>query len=171
MCVFTLHQDARVVKDKQKLAQAKAGVDWRCGHCGSHNKAGMDTCQTCGNPQDQFSEDVNLIQREYASGEVPSANLDGPSTLDRYEETVKRHKASRFRKLRPILAVGFVGILLLVLSGFYPMGVNARVVGFSWERITQMEHYEAVSYEDWSAPSNAFDIESYQAVHHYEKRV
>jgi hypothetical protein len=62
-----------------------------------------------------------------------------------------------------------LGIVALFLSGFFPRTVDARIVGFSWQRSIQMEHYEAVSYEHWSAPSNAFDVRSFQAVHHYEK--
>ncbi|MEZ4685709.1 MAG: hypothetical protein R3B47_06475 [Bacteroidia bacterium] len=166
---FYLATDAEVVRDKRRLAAAKAGADWRCGHCSSHNKAGSSVCQTCGNPRDQYSEDIELSRREYGPGQAPSATPSGPSTLEQYEESVRKHNAGRFRKLRPIIAFAFVGLLALVLSGFLPTGVDARVVGFSWERITSMEHYEAVSYEDWSAPSNAFDIESFRAVHHYEK--
>jgi hypothetical protein len=166
---FYLATDAEVVRDKRRIAEAKAGADWRCGHCSSHNKAGVEVCETCGNPHDQFSEDLQLEQREYPPGQVPNAAPREAKTLEQYEEQARRHQASRFRKLRPIIALGIIGLVALILSGFFPMSVDARVVGFYWERTTQMEHYESVSYEDWSVPSAAFDVEGFQAVHHYEK--
>lgn len=166
---FYLATDAEVVRDEKRRAEAMAGTDWRCGHCGSHNKAGTTVCQTCGNPHDQFSEDTALEKRQYAPGQVPHASPEGPDTLEQYKESTKRHREGRFRKLRPVITLTILGVIVLILSGFFPMGVDARVTGFHWERSTQMEHHEAVAYEDWSTPSNAFDIRSFQAIHHYEK--
>lgn len=166
---FYLATEAEVVRDKKRIAEARSGADWRCGHCSSHNKADAEVCQTCGNPHDQFSEDVGLERREYAPGEVPEATPQGPDTIEQYEESVVRHQAGRFRKLRPIVTVAVLGLIALVLSGFFPTGVDAQVTGFLWERSTEMEHYEAVAYEDWSVPSSAFDVNSFEAIHHYEK--
>lgn len=167
--VFYLASDADVVRDNRRLAEAKAGVDWRCGHCSSHNKAVNDTCKTCGNPRDQLSEDVDLATRSYVPGETPKATPQGPSSQEVYDESVKRHQGGRFRKLRPLVLGVVIMTILLVLSGFIPMEIDTEVVGFSWERTTQMEHYEAVAYEDWRTPANAFDVNSFRAIHHYDK--
>ncbi|MFK7970846.1 MAG: zinc finger Ran-binding domain-containing protein [Bacteroidia bacterium] len=166
---FYLASETDVVRDQKQEAEAKAGVDWRCGHCSSHNKAGITVCQTCGNPRDQLSEDVDLDVKTYRTDQVPTQTDKGPSSREVYDETARRHKAGRFRNLRPIMWLATIGLLAIILSGFYPSDVTAEVTGFSWERSTSMEHYEAVAYEDWNTPSGAFDVRSFSAVHHYEK--
>ncbi|MCB0838989.1 MAG: zinc finger Ran-binding domain-containing family 2 protein, partial [Bacteroidetes bacterium] len=52
---FYLPKDAEIVTDKEQLKEARAGVDWICGHCYSQNKAKDTVCNSCGNPRDESS--------------------------------------------------------------------------------------------------------------------
>lgn len=45
---FETPTGADLVKDQEKIAQAKAGPDIHCGFCGARNPAGAKTCHQCG---------------------------------------------------------------------------------------------------------------------------
>lgn len=167
--MFYLPRDEEAVEDARQKQAALAGVDWRCGHCESQNKATQGTCNYCGNPRDALSEDVDLATRTYRKGEVPTSTPQGPSSEEIYTRESQRHQASRFRKLRPIVWAGVIGLILIILSGFIPITLDVEVTGFTWERSVQMEHYEPVAYEDWSTPTGAYDVRSFRAIHHYDK--
>lgn len=172
---FYLPEDAEVVEDEKRRREAQAGVDWVCGHCAAQNKAGDTLCYSCGNPRDAASEDVDLEQVEYDTEQVPR---QGPgleeAAGEQYRRARIRTEAASKRKRRrgllglilssPILA----GILFFLLKSF-PQTVDVEVVGFIWERSIQFEHYEAVQEEAWEVPSQAFQVSSFKAIHHYDK--
>jgi len=45
---FYLTDDAPAITDPARLAEARAGADWVCGHCGASNRALLDACGGCG---------------------------------------------------------------------------------------------------------------------------
>lgn len=49
---FYLPEDARLVKDEEELARAKAGPDWKCEYCGADNHTDKEFCSGCGAPKD-----------------------------------------------------------------------------------------------------------------------
>ena len=69
---FYMPSEAEVVRNKAQLAEARAGADWICGHCRAQNKAGDDSCHSCGNPRDELSSDVTIQEKVYRTGEVPT---------------------------------------------------------------------------------------------------
>ncbi len=162
---FYLPTDAEIVRDEARLREAKAGVDWICGHCETQNKAGDPLCNSCGNPRDETSQDINLQTRDYGLDEVPT------TSFERQDEPMEPPRAIRRNTGRNLGRWLLVGALFLVVSWgllrAFPQEIQVRVEGFRWERNIQMLHYEPRSYEDWSTPSGAFDVSSFRAIHHY----
>jgi ribosomal protein L37E len=160
---FYLPDESHVVTDAAAIRQAKAGVDWICGHCKAQNKAADKQCKSCGNPRDELSKDVDLQQKSYEQGEVPRAATPSRKKPD--------YPPARRRKVRP--AVTIISFLLLALvllfASYWPVEVSVEVVGFRWERKVLMEHYEPVDRSAWNLPSGAYNVRKERAIHHYDK--
>ncbi len=175
---FYLPDEADIVRDEQQLKEAKSGVDWVCGHCSAHNKAQNVLCTSCGHPKDESSGDIDLSVREYETREIPRSGGDNEETSGeayRREYAKSRTKPGYKRKkvggvLGKILSVPILAAVLYSLLRMFPATIEVDVVGFRWERTIQFEHYEPVQEENWSTPSGAFDIQSFRAIHHYDKK-
>ena len=159
---FYLPPESEVVEDEVLIREARAGADWVCGHCHSQNKAAADQCFSCGNPRDEESEDIALREREYRPGEAPKAAPSRPRTLHPEEQP----KPKRNRSWLPAVILLVVAVLG---GGAIPRTVGVGIQAFSWERTHQILHKEAVQHEEWQVPAGAFQVESFQAVHHYNK--
>lgn len=157
---FYLPDDAEVVTIEEQLKEAKAGVDWVCGHCSSHNKALQLSCNSCGNPRDELSEDVDLGEKTYELHEVPK------DALIPYDPPPRKRKANPATKWL-IALIFLVGIFIFFSQ--LPKDINVTVSGFKWERTVQMAHYEPVQREEWDLPRDAYDVSSYRAIHHYDQ--
>jgi len=172
---FYLPSDAEIVQDEAQLAAARAGADWICGHCGGHNKTAHTECQSCGNPRDELSEDVELAVKEYALNEVPNEGLrkeDQPG--ERYRALRKQQAGKPFAKFNTLVKVALFGGLLALLAGWllllaFPKAIEVEVSGFRWQRNIQFERYEAVQEEAWQVPQGAFNVSSFRAIHHYKR--
>ena len=157
---FYLPDDAEIVTIEEQLKEARAGVDWICGHCSTQNKAHQVACRGCGNPRDEQSEDVNLAEKTYELHEVPK------DALIPYEPPARKPKRNT--------SGGWILALILVIVGFYflsqiPKDIDVTVSGFTWERTLQMAHYEPVQKEEWHLPKEAYDVSKFRAIHHYDK--
>lgn len=164
---FYLPTDAEIVREEAKLKEARAGVDWICGHCRSQNKATDTTCHSCANPRDESSQDVNLQTREYSLDEVPTESF-APE-----DEPMGPPPKPKRKKGNNVLRWLLIGLFMILAGGFllrtFPRTIQVSVESFSWERKIQMLHLEPRSYEDWEVPNGAFDVSSFQAVHHYNQ--
>lgn len=65
---FYLPQNEPAVTDPAQIAEAQAGPDWDCLHCGADNKATHKSCSQCGAER---GSSPTLAVREYGLGEVP----------------------------------------------------------------------------------------------------
>jgi len=81
---FYLTDDAPVVTDAAQLAEAAAGADWICGHCGASTRATQAECGGCGAARGTSPTQPVI---DYASPDVPhsgdgsaSAPADPPQT-------------------------------------------------------------------------------------------
>lgn len=172
---FYLPTDAEIINDEVRLRAAKAGADWICGHCTGHNKVTDEICHACGNPKDETSEDVDLQVREYEMSEIPiEGRKKSEEAGERYRAARKLKQEKPYEKFNVITKYGFIGFILFLLVGYvllssFPKSIEVEVSGFRWERSIQFERYEAVAKEDWNTPSNAFDVSSFRAIHHYNK--
>ncbi|HEX8432380.1 MAG TPA: zinc finger protein, partial [Longimicrobium sp.] len=48
---FYLSDDAPVLVDPERIAEARAGADWVCEHCAATNRATHPDCEGCGAPR------------------------------------------------------------------------------------------------------------------------
>lgn len=170
---FYLTDDAEIITDKAQLKEARAGVDWICGHCRSQNKARERLCHACGNPKDNLSEDVDLTVKEYGLDEIPDS---GTRPEDVAGETYRQARTRPgYKRKQPkgllakILSVPILAATLFLLLRSFPATIEVEVINHRWERSIQFEHYETVSKEAWEVPASATDVESFRAVHHYDK--
>lgn len=65
---FYLTADAPVVTDAAQLAEAKAGADWICGHCGASTRATQTDCGGCGAARGTSPTQPVI---HYGAGQVP----------------------------------------------------------------------------------------------------
>ena len=166
---FYLPALSEVVRDPKKIEEALSGPDWRCGHCGAHNKNHQHTCLSCGNPRDAKSEDVNLEEHHYKEGEIPERTRSKESGKALHQRAVTTAQRKKSRRLRAVMLIAGLLLLALVALGLMPSSTEVEVTGFKWARQIQMEQYEAVAHEDWRVPNDAFDVRPFKAVHHYDK--
>ncbi|MEL6132280.1 MAG: Ran-binding zinc finger domain-containing protein [Bacteroidota bacterium] len=165
---FYLPGDAEKVTDDQRLQEAQAGVDWICGHCNSQNKAKDTECFSCGNPRDESSQDVDLQERVYDQGEVPTESFQPQRTRHPLEDAQKRAPKKR-NPMRGVL------LLLLILGGGFfflrsvPKTIEVTVTSFSWERSIALEHKEPTAQESWNLPSGAFDVRKSREIRSYKQ--
>ncbi|MEL6673653.1 MAG: zinc finger protein [Bacteroidota bacterium] len=165
---FYLPDEAEVVQDEARLREARAGVDWICGHCQSQNKAADTVCFSCANPRDELSQDVDLQERTYGLDEVPTESFERERTVHPLERPRRQHNKPPSLFSYVLVAVGLLLAAMWFLRTF-PQEIDVVVEDFEWKRQWQLLHYEAVQHEDWSTPSGAFEVSSFQAVHHYDQ--
>ncbi|MDX1906889.1 MAG: zinc finger protein [Bacteroidia bacterium] len=165
---FYLPEDAEIVQDAQQEAEALRGADWICGHCHGQNKAADSTCNACGNPRDESSEDVALEERTYTTREIPRTSFERSRTLHPLEQQAQA-PPRRNPILRNLLVAALVVVGAVVLLRSFPRTVQVEVTGFRWERSVQMMHYEAVAREAWDLPAGAFEVQSERAIRDYRQ--
>lgn len=172
---FYLATDAEIVQDEERIQEAKAGVDWICGHCEAQNKATDTVCYSCANPRDDLSKDVDLESRVYHGDTVPNM---GERPEDQAGERYRREHRAIEERQKPNRAKGCLSIALVLfiigvagifLLRSFPKDITVEVRGFEWKRTIQFEHFEPVVHESWEVPQKAFDVNSFRAVHHYDK--
>ncbi|HEX6041079.1 hypothetical protein [Longimicrobium sp.] len=72
---FYLTDDAPVVTDAARLAEAMAGADWVCAHCAASNRDMVDTCGGCGAARGSSPSQPVI---DYATASVPRS-ADAPA--------------------------------------------------------------------------------------------
>ena len=162
--VFYLPEDAEVVTDEQEIREARKGANWVCSYCTANNKASATHCHACGNERSEAGGDASLQEREYNLDNTPRQQPQKARPLHP-DEAPKKAKSGRKGLF------GGLGALVAAIVGLFsfPITVDVEVAGFAWERTLQMEHYEPVQKEDWSTPSGAYNVSSFQAIHHYDQ--
>ncbi len=160
---FYLPDDAKEVKLKEKILEAKSGVDWECEYCGAENKALSKVCYSCGNPHDltekQRIEKIINIRTE--KDEVPR-----PQPLPTPEPTSTQSTRGAWLRLILFLVVVAVGLYYLV---FNTKDVEVEVIGMRWEKKINLQHYTWVEESAWEMPPNAQFIRKELAVHHTDQ--
>lgn len=164
---FYLPKDAEIVQDESRIQEARAGVDWICGHCDGQNKAKDTHCLSCGNIRDKSSQDIDLQEREYSTGEVPQESFERERTKHPLEgKTSKRKSGGVFKK---IVLAGLLLVAGFIFLRIFPQQIEVTVDQFEWKRTVQMLHHEPVVRESWDLPKGAFETTSFQDVHHYDQ--
>ncbi|MBW3570752.1 MAG: hypothetical protein KY467_06575 [Gemmatimonadetes bacterium] len=148
---FYLPDDAPQVTDAARLAEARAGADWICEHCGVSARATQDRCPGCGAARGGSPEQQT---HEHRFAEPP----DEPAAA-----------APRPRKRRwkgPAALAAIIGGLVW-WNG--PVEVTATVAAKDWARAVEVQEYRTVQEEDWSVPSGGRQTRSFRAVRDYRQ--
>ena len=154
---FYLSDQEPEVVDAARVAQARAGADWVCEHCGGSSRASDAACSGCGAPRG--SSPVQQT-REYAMHEVPRSGRDEPPPARPQAAAARPPKRKRRYGLVTLVALGAGG----VWWAGRPREVEARVDGREWTRTVQVEENRLVTESDWSLPPEAQVIRSYRDV-------
>jgi hypothetical protein len=161
---FYLPEDAPEVTDAARLAEAGAGADWVCEHCGASARATEEACGGCGAPRG--TSPTHQVQ-DYALADVPRAG-------GREERrAVPPPPPAPPRKPRnPWIARGMVAMLALLGWCFFrPREITATLSEKRWERSLEIEAYRTVRESDWSVPSGGRPVNSWQAVRSYRQEL
>jgi hypothetical protein len=172
---FYLPEGEPAVTDAKFLAQAKAGPDWTCSHCGQDNQGTSAFCGSCGAGKDGSP---SRKTKAYGLGDIPRTG-ETESEEDAKEETQDfisafsppQRSGISFKKLKIPLAIG-LGTVLLAFLGFllfHTRGVPMGVSGFTWERTVTIEEYRTVVEEGWSIPAEGRYVSERQDIHHYDQ--
>jgi hypothetical protein len=161
---FYLPDDAAEVTDAARLAEARAGADWICEHCGVSARATQARCPGCGaergsSPQQQT--------HEHRYDDAPAD--EAPRALAAVAPTKRKR---RWKGPAALLAV--VGGMVWYNG---PVEVTATVAAKDWTRGIEVQEYRTVQEEDWSVPQGGREKRSFRAVRdhrqvldHYETK-
>jgi len=194
---FYLSTDAEIVKDRKKIEEAKAGADWICSYCESHNKAFDKKCHSCGASNKASEKNARLKQISYKTGEVPR-NSDNnksqknqklntikkpkleklvyTSQLDKYKQIVMRNKFFYFVAL-PLILLFWVNFIIAMVTPLEPepnykghiYSGKVQVITKSWQSVVKAEKKVEVIEEGWNLPADTRYISERQEIHHYDK--
>jgi hypothetical protein len=171
---FYLPEDAEVVTDAAQLAQANAGADWICGHCGGSARASDAACPGCGSPRG--ADDAEREVHTYGLADIPrSGEEPGQASTARAVGPPPPARGKRS-------GCGCLSFLLLLVMGWCGWAnrtrhVEAAVTARHWERSVQVEAYRMVTEQGWELPAGARQLRSFrdvrdhrQVLDHYETR-
>ncbi|HEX5872339.1 MAG TPA: hypothetical protein VFY65_18045 [Longimicrobium sp.] len=152
---FYLPDDAAEVTDAQRLAEARAGADWICEHCGVSARATMDRCPGCGAVRGSSPRQQTHEHRFDEPADEPVKTLAGAMPA-------KRRRGWK----GPAALVAIVGGLMW-WNG--PVEVTATVAAKDWSRAIEVQEYRTVQEEDWSVPQGGRQKRSYRAIRDYRQ--
>lgn len=151
---FYLPDDAAEVSDSERLAEARAGADWICEHCGVSARATMDRCPGCG-----------AARGSSPSQQTHERRFDEPDTAPRALAGAIPPKRRRGWK-GPAALVTIVGGLVWWNQ---PVDVTATVAAKDWSRAIEVQEYRTVQEEDWSIPQGGRQKRSFRAIRDYRQ--
>jgi hypothetical protein len=153
--------DTRVTDD-DALAEAKAGANWVCAFCNNSNHSTYKACTSCGALKDDAKG--TLTVREFDEAAVPrSSRPEKP--LAQPEKPKSKGKFWKTIGIFALLAAAFWGLSLIDAT------FEATITDVGWERSIETETYKLVTEEDWDVPEGGQKLRSFEAVHHYDRRV
>jgi hypothetical protein len=163
---FYLPEDAAVVTDPTLLAQANAGADWICGHCGGSARATDTSCPGCGSPRE--ADDQARQEHVYGLADIPRSGEDPPPAAAPQGLVTPPAAAKSKRSGCGCLT------LLLVVMGWCGWSnrtrhVEGALLAKHWERSVQVEAYRTVSEDGWSLPAGGREIRSFRAIREYRQ--
>lgn len=157
---FYLPDDAEIVTNKEEIKKAKSGADWVCSFCGSHNKAYEQVCTSCGNDKNVDDGDKVLKQKEYELDDIPK---------DADIKTEKKKAKKPSKKTKRIVIGVLLAFFILIFLAFFESDIEVEVIGHQWQRTYKVEYYRQVKEEAWQLPEGAKNVQSFRAIHHYNK--
>ena len=167
---FYLPEDAEAVTDAGQLAQANAGADWVCEHCGGSARATDAACPGCGAPR---GSSVTRQEVDYDLENVPRAGGPQQGAPRMAMQPPPSAQPRRPAKTSHMGRNVFLVLLLSVLGWFgwsqRTRHVDGTVTAKQWERSIQVEAYRTVTEEGWSLPDGGRLVRSYRAIRDYRR--
>lgn len=180
----------------EKGRLARAGVDWKCYHCGSLQSAVNRYCTRCGSGTGKInwkphSDSEVMVSESLGKREVSSFS-DSPVNpepeeepdLETVREPDKKHSPPNPPQAvdqevylpkykvdpRPFLILGAVLLLFWVLYLlFWPKEVDVEIVDSSWHHAVVIDRYHIVGKEGWVPAISAMNTKPLGLrFHHYD---
>jgi Zn-finger in Ran binding protein and others len=167
---FYLTDDAPAITDAAQLAQARAGADWVCEHCGASNRATEPECGGCGasrgSSPSQRVVDYDLAQVPRSGETQRPRGLAGvaPGGGKQFDKApAEPGKPSCFGcgclTLMAMLLLSLLSSVVTRCSDAGPVGGEdlraATVTAKRWERFVVVEERTVVRGEGWELPDSA----------------
>jgi ribosomal protein L40E len=168
------HQGSKqqLLKDAEKLKQAKAGADIYCGFCGTRNPATASKCSQCGSDLRQGAKrgSAGRVVGAFSEGDAETIKCANCGTLNpgarlkcqncgaslKHGEPRKQEKAAAPAAAplnRTALAIGAAMVLVLCVAIYFlfirTQEVTGVVVAANWQRSVAIEAYGPVELEAW----------------------
>jgi hypothetical protein len=157
---FYLPEDAPEITDAAHLAQARAGADWVCEHCGASARAAQEDCPGCGAPRGSSgTQEVH----DYDLGDIPRDGKERRARPAAAQPVAARPK-SPWR--------GRVVLVALALLGwwfFRSQEIGATVDGKQWNRTLEVQAYRTLRESGFELPEGGRTIRSYRAIREYRQ--
>jgi hypothetical protein len=189
---FYLSDDAPILVDPERLAEAAAGPDWACEHCGAGNRALHEDCGGCGAPRGSSPGQMVV---EYTLDDVPRSGAvpTAPRTVRAGAPPVSANEGRIGGFIVILLAV--IGIGLCGGEGRKPTApdraaaralaapvaeapltarddeVPGTTEALSWARVVYLEARSIEDGEGWELPDSAEVLEESRKVRDHEERV
>ena len=144
--VFFTDETSEFITDKEKIADAKAGPDWRCLTCNYDNKAEDFHCVHCGTLRNKDEEEWLGLERDRKK-----------KVYTGMTKAEKSGTSGGWKKYLKYAWFGLAAIVILILIFMFTgtTEYEVTVTGFSWEREILIEEERLVEEEGWDYPSNA----------------
>lgn len=160
---FYLPEDEPEVTEAARLAEANAGPDWVCEHCGGSARARDAFCPGCGAPH---GTSADREARDYGIADTPrSGHLERPAAPP--PSAVRPPKPSHTGR-------NVFLVLVLAVAAWFGWSNRTRhlqgeITAKAWERSVQVEAYRTVRDEGWTLPGDARLLRSYRAIRGYRQ--
>jgi hypothetical protein len=152
---FYLPDNAAEVTGSERLAEARAGADWICEHCGVSARATQARCPGCG-AERGGSQTQQTHEHRY---DEPAEEAPRPLAAMAPPKRKRRWKG-------PAAILAVVGGLVWYNG---PVEVTATVAGKDWTRAIEVQEYRTVQEEDWSVPQGGREKRSFRAIRDYRQ--
>lgn len=154
------------VTDENLIVQAKAGIDWQCIFCGSHQRRDNGECLTCGAGL-KLSENIELPNKDiFNTPRIVRENRAVPVL----SSVLKKDKVNRKKYLS--IAGGALILMAVVLFFvwlFTPRYLDAKVSDVYFQHVAHVER-NIIAYDSGFTPENgAFEVhENGERIHHHD---
>jgi hypothetical protein len=165
---FYLGDSPRLVKDKEGLESARAGLDWYCTYCDSGNSNAGELCDNCGATKGSARQHKIKAKQAKTGRFIPR-----PSPMKR-RPLVNRKLglAPWYEKLNwKIIGPGAAMLMLILLVWFMPRDITAELTESGWEHTAHIEQWQWQNEASWTAPKNknVQEISSKKELHHNDQ--
>lgn len=155
---------AASVTEAGLLLMASAGPDWRCAYCGSDQRRTDRGCASCG---------ASALE----GTEVPDEAPPRPAIPTRTAAPPPSRSGSRAKYVVGAVVLSFVACLAFGAVARWnerrPKDFSARVTDVKWERVIEVERYQAKAHDGFkeNIPEGALEVKSLGQREHHQEQV